>query len=115
LVEVNAILVVKGATAIGVQDAYTFSGGNVHADWDNHKGRASVDLSGVLVSKANTAVYVVDTLAVRYSTRGGIEIRAETWRAREIDGERQAGLDVQEMAYSGSYLVQWESEELEGV
>lgn len=100
LVGVNAIFQVAGEKPVGVQDAYTFSGGKAHADWDNHRQRTAVDLSEVLITKANTAVYVVDVLEARIYDDGGIQIRIGTWQC-------EGSMAYREMAYHGTYLVQW--------
>ena len=95
LLDLNCIFKAKGdepahSAAIGVDDAWIWQ-----CEGDD-----------VLLSKANAvATYLVDSIQAQ-PVGDRLFLRTGTWLHREDDGA-ESGLDYQDMAYCGRYLVQW--------
>jgi hypothetical protein len=112
---VNAFFKIKGfgpALAIGgAQDAFLI-GGSVRADWVGGEfgmpRSGVIAFSDVLASKVNAAAYVVDSMEVRErEPLEGIVMRIGRFQERSDQDGGSCGLEYQEIAYRGDYLIQW--------
>ena len=95
LLDLNCIFKAKGdepahSAPIGVDDAWVWQ-----CDGDD-----------TLLSKANAvATYLVDSIQAQ-PVGDRLFLRTGTWLHREDDGA-ESGLNYQDLAYCGRYLIQW--------
>jgi hypothetical protein len=107
LVDVNAVFIRQGEmgqsrTPIGTQNAFCLGGAPIIYLDGKEAPKGEIDLSSVLLSKANVAAYMVATLLARVEL-GGLRLRI----GYEHQGEAGGQGWCQDLSYRGAYLVQW--------